>query len=127
MRAASELKSSLIGIVDDDSAVRESISSLLRSAGFRTAVFSSAVDFLDSEELKCAACLILDVMMPCMNGIDLQVRLAEIRPRMPIIFATAYPDEMMRQRALDNGAVAFLQKPFGDEVLFAAMRTALAD
>jgi FixJ family two-component response regulator len=66
-------------------------------------------------------------MMPRMSGLDLQVRLAEIRPRMPIIFATAYPDEMARKKALDNGAVAFLQKPFGDEVLFASMRVALTE
>ena len=77
MRAASESKASLIGIVDDDSGVRESISSLVRSAGFRAALFSSAEDFLHSEELKHAACLILDVRMPGITGLDLQTRLAE--------------------------------------------------
>ena len=76
MRAASESKASLIGIVDDDSGVRESISSLVRSAGFRAAVFSSAEDFLHSEGLKHAACLILDVRMPGINGLDLQAHLA---------------------------------------------------
>ena len=77
MRAASESKASLIGIVDDDAGVRKSISSLVRSAGFRAAVFSSAEDFLHSAELKHAACLILDVRMPRMTRLDLQTRLVE--------------------------------------------------
>ena len=88
MRAASESKASLIGIVDDDSGVRESISSLVRSAGFRAAVFSSAEDFLHSEELKDADCLILDVRMPGTTGLDLQTHLAERSRRLPIIFAS---------------------------------------
>ena len=125
MRAASESKTSLIGIVDDDSGVRESISSLVRSAGFRAAVFSSAEDFLHSEELQDAACLILDVRMPGITGLDLQTRLVERAWRLPIIFATGYADEDTQKRALDNGAVAFLYKPFADDTLFAAIRVAL--
>jgi FixJ family two-component response regulator len=126
MRAASESKTSLIGIVDDDSGVRESISSLVRSAGFRTAMFSSAEEFLQSEELKHAACLILDVQMPGITGLDLQTRLAGRAWRLPIIFATGYADEDAQKRALDNGAVAFLHKPFADDTLFAAIRVALS-
>ena len=126
MRAASESKASLIGIVDDDSGVRESISSLVRSAGFQAVLFSSAENFLHSEELKHAACLILDVRMPGITGIDLQARLVERACRLPIIFATGYADEDAQRRALDKGAVAFLYKPFADEALFAAIRLALS-
>lgn len=126
MRAASESKISLIGIVDDDLGVRESISSLVRSVGFRAAVFSSAEDFLHSEELKQAACLILDVRMPRITGLDLQTLLTERPWRLPIIFATGYPDEDAQRKALLNGAVAFLYKPFADDTLFAAIRLALS-
>jgi FixJ family two-component response regulator len=126
MRVASESKASLIGVVDDDSGVRESISSLVRSVGFRAAVFSSAEDFLHSEELKHAACLILDVRMPGIAGLDLQTRLTERACRLPIIFATGYADEDAQRSALDKGAVAFLYKPFADETLFAAIRLALS-
>lgn len=126
MRAASESKASLIGIVDDDSGVRESISSLVRSAGFRAAVFSSAEDFLHSNEMKHAACLILDVRMPGITGLDLQTRLVARASRLPIIFATGYADDDAQKRALDKGAVAFLYKPFADETLFAAICAALS-
>lgn len=117
---------SLIGIVDDDSGVRESISSLVRSAGFRAALFPSAEDLLYSDELKHAACLILDVRMPGITGLDFQTRLVDSARRLPIIFATGYADENAQRRALDKGAVAFLYKPFADETLFAAIRLALS-
>ena len=112
--------------MDDDAGVRESISSLVRSAGFRAAVFASAEDFLHSEELKHAACLILDVRMPGITGLDLQTCLVERARRLPIIFATGYPNEDAQKKALDKGAVAFLYKPFADETLFAAIRVALS-
>src|SRR5579863_4796630 len=124
MRAMSEPNASLVGIVDDDSGQRESISSLVRSVGLRSAVFSSAEEFLGSEELKYADCLILDVRMPRISGLDLQSRLAEMACRIPIIFATGYSDEEVQRRALDDGAVAFLHKPFSDEALFDALRLA---
>lgn len=114
----------LIGIVDDDEAVRESISSLVRSAGLRAAVFYSAEAFLDSDHLENADCLILDVRMPGIGGLALQQRLREMACPIPIIFATAYIDENEQKRALDHGAIAFLHKPFGDEALFDAMRLA---
>jgi FixJ family two-component response regulator len=115
----------LIGIVDDDDAVRESISSLVRSAGFRTAVFSSAEAFLSSDRRNAAECLILDVQMPRVSGLDLQKHLEKTDRRIPIIFATAYGADLVRKEALDHGAVAFLDKPFGDETLLDAMRLAL--
>jgi DNA-binding NtrC family response regulator len=124
MRAMSEPNASLVGIVDDDSGQRESISSLVRSVGLRSAVFSSAEEFLGSEELKYADCLILDVRMPRISGLDLQSRLAEMACRIPIIFATGYSDAEVQRRALDDGAVAFLHKPFSDEALFDALRLA---
>lgn len=126
MRAALESKASLIGIVDDDAGVRDAISSLVRSLGFRAAVFPSADDFLRSEELKQAACLILDVRMPGTTGLDLQALLTERPWRLPIIFATGYADEDAQTKALMNGAVAFLYKPFADDTLFAAIRLALS-
>lgn len=125
MREGGESKASLIGIVDDDSGVRESMRSLIRSAGFRAAVFPSAEDFLHSEELKHTDCLILDVRMPGITGLDLQVRLAERAWRLPIIFASGHDDEEAQKRALRGGAVAFLHKPFADEALFAAIHVAL--
>src|SRR5260370_35813507 len=126
MRAMSEPNASLVGIVDDDSGRRQSISSLGRLVGRRSAVFSSAEEFLGSEEPKCAACLILDVRMPRISGLDLQSRLAEMACRIPIIFATGYSDEEAQRKALDDGAVAFLYLPFSDEALFDAMRLALS-
>jgi FixJ family two-component response regulator len=98
MKAASKSKASLIGIVDDDSGVRESISRLVRSAGFRAALFFSAEDFLQSEELKHVACLILDVRMPGITRLDLQTRLVERAWRLPIIFATGCADKMRKGR-----------------------------
>jgi FixJ family two-component response regulator len=116
----------LIGIVDGDEAVGQSISSLVRSAGFRVAVFSSVEALLGSNHLSKAECLILDVRVPGIGDLELQERLAERACRTPIIFATAYSDDDERKRALDRGAVAFLHKPFGDEALFAAMRLAFS-
>ena len=118
---------SMISIVDDDAGVRESISSLVRSAGFQAAAFPSAEEFLAAKASKDAKCLILDVRMPQMSGLELQAYLETTARRIPIIFATGYPDEAEQNKALDHGAVAFLHKPFGDDALFAAMRLALAE
>jgi FixJ family two-component response regulator len=125
MRATSEPEVSLIGIVDDDSGVRESISSLVRSAGFQAGLFSSAEEIPWIRRIELAVCLILDVRMPRINGLDLQARLAEMTSRLPIIFDTGYADEDAKKRALDNGTVACLYKPFGDEALFSAIPLAL--
>src|SRR4051812_9417092 len=105
-------ESSLIAVVDDDEAIREATESLIRSVGFRAVVFPSAEDFLRSSHLQDTACLIVDVRMPGMSGLELQRQLAAANYSMPIIFITAHGDEEARARALRAGAVAFLDKPF---------------
>lgn len=102
----------LISIVDDDDTVRAAIESLVRSLGFKARTFASAELFLQSSSLSETRCLILDVQMPNMGGIELQDHLSKLGFEMPIIFITAYPDESVRQRALQAGAVGFLLKPF---------------
>jgi FixJ family two-component response regulator len=115
----------LIAVVDDDEAIREAIQSLLRSVGFRAAVFASAEDFCHAGPLQATACLIVDVRMPRMSGLELQRQLAMADCPMPLIFITAQSDEATRARALRAGAVAFLDKPFSDEVLLRAVQAAL--
>jgi FixJ family two-component response regulator len=115
----------LIAVVDDDEAIREAIQSLLRSVGLRAAVFASAEDFWHAGPLQATACLIVDVRMPRMSGLELQQRLAMADCPMPIIFITAHSDEATRARALRSGVVAFLAKPFSDEVLLRAVHAAL--
>jgi FixJ family two-component response regulator len=115
----------LIAVVDDDEAIREAVQSLLRSVGLRAAVFASAEDFLHSDQLQATDCLIVDVRMPRMSGIELQRQLATANDPIPIIFITAHGDEETRTRALRAGAVAFLDKPFSDEVLLRAVQAAL--
>ena len=102
----------LISIVDDDDAVRNSLDDLIRSIGFRTQGFPSAEAFLSSNHARDTACLILDVRMPGMNGIDLQRQIVAANWRIPIIFITSHADDDARARALEAGAVAFLYKPF---------------
>jgi FixJ family two-component response regulator len=115
----------LIAVVDDDEAIREAIQSLLRSVGFRAAVFASAEDFCHAGPLQATACLIVDVRMPRMSGLELQRQLAMADCPIPTIFITAHSDEATRARALRAGAVAFLDKPFSDEVLLRAVQAAL--
>jgi FixJ family two-component response regulator len=111
--------------VDDDFRVRESIESLVESAGYTPRVFASAEDFLKSGTLAAATCLITDVRMPGMNGIELQRRIRLERPKLPVIFITAHYDEEARQRALDDGAIGFLCKPFDAVDLLDAIQAAL--
>jgi FixJ family two-component response regulator len=113
----------LVAIVDDDVYVCEAIESLLKSIGFRTATFNSARDFLDSSEFSNVSCLVLDVSMPVMNGLELQRHLADTHP-IPIIFITARNGET-REQALRAGAIGFLTKPFSDEALIDALGFAL--
>jgi FixJ family two-component response regulator len=115
----------LIAIVDDDDSVRESLSGLIRSVGFGTMVFASAEEFLSSNRLLDTNCLILDVRMPGMNGLELQRRLAASHTSIPVIFITAHGDEEARVRALNGGAVEYLLKPFSEEALLKAMDIAL--
>jgi len=115
----------LISIVDDDDAVRNSLDDLIRSIGFGTQGFSSADAFLSSNQARDTACLILDVRMPGMNGIDLQRQIVAANWRIPIIFITSHADDDARARALKAGAVAFLYKPFREEELLNALDAAL--
>jgi FixJ family two-component response regulator len=115
----------LISIVDDDDSVRESLSGLIRSVGFGARVFASAEEFLNSDRLSDTDCLILDVRMPGMSGIDLQRQLAGGPMSIPVVFITAHGDEEARVRALNGGAVDYLLKPFSEESLLKAIDTAL--
>ena len=115
----------LISIVDDDDALRNSLDDLIRSVGFRTKRFPSAEAFLSSNQARDTACLILDVRMPGMNGLDLQRQVVAANWRIPIIFITSHADDDARSRALEAGAVAFLYKPFREEELLNAIDTAL--
>jgi FixJ family two-component response regulator len=101
----------LIAIVDDDDMVRAAIESLVRSLGMVTRTFASAESFLQSSLVREARCLILDVQMPNMSGLELQDRLSRLGVDLPIIFVTAYPDETVKARALEAGAFGFMQKP----------------
>jgi FixJ family two-component response regulator len=116
---------SLISVVDDDQSVREATTSLLKSNGFRAEVFSSAEDFLASRYLNETKCLVLDVQMPGMNGLELQRRLTYENRSIPIIFISAHINQEVRKQAARSGAVDFLPKPFSEEALLRAIRTAL--
>jgi len=115
----------LISIVDDDDSLRNSLNNLIRSVGFRAQGFSSAEAFLNSNQLHDTACLILDVRMPGMSGLDLQRQMVADNSRIPIVFITSHGDDNARTRALEAGAVAFLYKPFREEALFKAIDSAL--
>ena len=115
----------LVAIVDDDDSVRGTLQELLRSAGFSSRAFESAEAFLGSGHRQETACLITDIRMPGMSGLELQARLNAERCRIPTIFITAHGDEEMRFQALRGGAVEFLPKPFDDEVLIETIRAAL--
>jgi len=115
----------LIAIVDDDDALRNSLDDLIRSVGLRTQAFSSAEAFVKSNQAGDTACLILDVRMPGMNGLELQHQIIAANGRIPIIFISAHADDDARARALAAGAVAFLYKPFHEEELLAAIEGAL--
>ena len=115
----------LISVVDDDESIRRTTTRLIESFGFRAAAFESADSFLRSGQLRDTACLIVDVQMPGMNGLQLQSHLAAEGRGIPIIFITAYDDKESRRRAMQAGAVAFLGKPFSDEHLLQTIRSTL--
>ena len=115
----------LISIVDDDDSLRNSLNNLIRSVGFAVQGFSSAEAFLNSNHLDDTACLILDVRMPGMSGLDLQRQLMAADCQIPIVFITSHGDDDARSRALAAGAVEFLYKPFREEALLNAIHTAL--
>ena len=116
---------SLISVVDDDTSVRESLQCLIRSFGFAVEVFASAEEFLKSDHLPNTRCLILDVRMPGMSGLELQRRLTASHCEIPVIFITAHGDGSARSQALKDGAVDYLLKPFGEASLLSAIHAAL--
>jgi FixJ family two-component response regulator len=118
-------KSKLVAIVDDDDAVRVALEGLLRSAGLTARAFESAEEFVGSGQQFETACLIADIRMPGMSGLELQAKLNAERCRIPIVFITAHGDAQMRMQALRAGAVEFLSKPFNDEALLQTVRAAL--
>jgi FixJ family two-component response regulator len=126
LNAAKVRKQSLISIVDDEACVRESLSSLVRSVGYRVEEFASAESFLLDGKWDETACLILDVRLQGMGGLELQRRLAEMgREHPPIVFISGHATEKDQAWAATAGAVAFLRKPFGDELLLSAVRNAV--
>jgi FixJ family two-component response regulator len=118
-------KTQLTAIVDDDESVRSAIHGLLKSVGLKTRSFASAEEFLLSGQQNETACLITDIRMPGISGLELQAKLAAEDCRIPIIFITAYADTRTRMQAMRAGAVEFLGKPFDDEVLLGSVRAAL--
>jgi len=119
------MEAALVSVVDDDESVRESLPDLLREFGFSVRAFSSAEEFLTSDCVDQTRCLILDVFMPRMSGPDLQQELKLRRQAIPIVFMTAKKNETLRPRALEQGAVECLFKPFSDAALLAAINAAL--
>ena len=117
----------VVAAVDDDFRVRESIESLLASAGFTPWIFASAEEFLESGTLASAACLITDVRMPGVDGLELQRRVGLDRPGLPVIFVSAHYDDETRGRAMGQGAAAFLYKPFDAAELLGAIERALRE
>ena len=117
----------LISVIDDDQSVRKTTALLLESFGFRAAAFESAEAFLGSGRLQDTSCLIVDVRMPGMNGLQLQSQLAATGHRIPIIFITAYYEKESHRRAMQAGAVGFFGKPFAGEQLLETIRSALGE
>ena len=115
----------IVFVVDDDVSVRESLELLIRCAGWQPETFASAQEFLTCPRVLAPSCLVLDVSLPGLNGLDLQKRVAVERTDMPIIFITGYGDVPTTVQAMKAGAVEFLTKPFSDDVLLSAIRQAL--
>lgn len=118
-------KAPVISIVDDDESVREATKGLVRSLGYATATFASAEEYLRSDRVRDTSCLITDVQMPGMTGVELQDRLIASGKRTPVIFVTAFPEDNIRARVLEAGAFGYLSKPFNDECLIECLDEAL--
>lgn len=116
----------VISVVDDDESIRTAIYNLLRSLGYIVHVFPSAEAFLQSPQLRNTWCVIADIRMPGMSGIELQLRLRSEGSRVPFVFVTAVPEESVRASALEGGAICFLTKPFDEDSLVACLGKALA-
>jgi FixJ family two-component response regulator len=115
----------IVFVVDDDVSVRESLELMISSAGWKPEIFASAKEFLSRPRAHAPSCLVLDVNLPDLNGLDLQMRVADDRIDMPIIFITGYGDVPMTVRAMKAGAIEFLTKPFSDDALVGAIRHAI--
>jgi FixJ family two-component response regulator len=118
-------QTAMISIIDNDEFMLDAVRNLVRSLGYRAAVFCSAEDYLRSDCLRESSCVITDLQMPGMNGADLQDRLIADGLRTPMIFMTAYFDERVQKRVMDAGAFGFLSKPFDDEILIKCIDEAL--
>jgi FixJ family two-component response regulator len=118
-------RAKVVAIVDDDDSVRSALQGLMKSVGLPARGFASAEEYLGSGEQNETGCLIADIRMPGMSGLELQAKLNAEQCRIPIIFITAHGDEKMRMQALRAGAVEFVAKPFDDEALVASVRAAL--
>jgi FixJ family two-component response regulator len=118
-------RSGPVAIVDDDELIRGALQGLLREAGLPARAFASAEEFLEAGAQHLSSCLIADIRMPGLSGLELQARLNAEHIRIPIIFMTAHSDERIRTQALRSGAVEFLAKPFDDDILLETVRTAL--
>jgi FixJ family two-component response regulator len=116
----------LISIVDDDDSMREAVKGLMKSLGYRAAAFASAEEFLSSRQVSCTACLIADVRMPGMTGPELHRRLVASGETIPTILVTAHADDGVRERALADGVIGYLSKPFSDEDLITCIPASLA-
>jgi FixJ family two-component response regulator len=123
---ATQEKANLVAIVDDDESLRSALEGLMKAVGLPARAFASAEEFLNSGQQYSTACLIADIRMPGMSGLDLQASLNSQKCRIPTIFITAHGDAEMRMQALRAGAVEFLAKPFSDDVLLEHVRAALA-
>jgi FixJ family two-component response regulator len=115
----------IVSIIDDDPSVRQATDGLVRSLGYRAATFESAEDFLSSNLVADTSCLITDVQMPGLSGVELQSLLNARGTRVPIIFITAFPEERIRRSVLAAGAIGFLSKPFNEARLIEHLQTAL--
>jgi FixJ family two-component response regulator len=118
-------RTKLVAIVDDDDLMRSALQGLLKAVGLPAQAFASAEEFLQSGQQRQTACLIADIRMPGMSGLELQAKLNAEHCRIPTIFITAHGDAKMRMQALRAGAVEFMAKPFDDEVLLESVRVAL--
>lgn len=115
----------LISVVDDDEAMREALRLLMKSLGYAAEAFASAEDFLSSRQIPGTSCLIADVQMPGMTGLELYHHLVAAGKTIPTILITAYPDDSMRERALGDGVVCYLSKPFDENDLLACIRSSI--
>lgn len=120
------IKTGIIAIVDDDEPLREALGSVMKAAGFATNTFATAEEFLESTTQRETACLILDVRLPGMSGIELQQRLADADSTVPIIFVTAHGDASLRDLVMKSGAAGFLNKPVRSDALLREIQAALA-